>query len=155
YAASNTGSLVGLLGYPLLIEPWVAAPTQQWGWAIGLGVYVILVLICAVTVFRTVVTRPRIPDLGLVSQFRAPHLDFRVSGRRVARWIARSALPSSLLLGVTTHLSTDLAPVPLLWSVPLSLYLLIFVLVFSRWPDRVHRFVGRITPMLILFVVLT
>src|SRR5262249_11874568 len=58
-------------------------------------------------------------------------------------------------LGVTTHVSTDLAPVPLLWVVPLALYLLSFILVFARWPDGVHRVVGRITPMLLLFVVLT
>jgi hypothetical protein len=60
-----------------------------------------------------------------------------------------------LLLGVTTHVSTDLAPVPLLWVVPLALYLLSFILVFARWPDSIHRAVGRFTPMLILFAVLT
>ena len=59
------------------------------------------------------------------------------------------------MLGVTTHVSTDLAPVPLLWVVPLALYLVSFILVFARWPDGVHRVVGRFTPMLILFVVLT
>ena len=69
--------------------------------------------------------------------------------------MALAALPSSLLLGVTTHVSTDLAPVPLLWVVPLALYLMSFILVFARWPDSVHRVVGRATPMLILFVVLT
>jgi SAM-dependent methyltransferase len=66
-----------------------------------------------------------------------------------------AALPSSLLLGVTTHVSTDLAPVPLLWVVPLALYLLSFILVFARWPDSLHRVVGRFTPVLILFVVLS
>lgn len=149
YAASNSGSLVGLLGYPLLIEPWVAAPTQQWGWAIGLGVYAILVLLCAAAVFV------RRNEAAERSEKPTPKIDFHIPAKRVARWVALSALPSSLLLGVTTHLSTDLAPVPLLWAVPLSLYLVSFVLVFARWPDRVHRFVGRITPMLILFVVLT
>src|SRR5439155_7507793 len=74
---------------------------------------------------------------------------------RILRWVALAALPSSLLLGVTTHVSTDLAPVPLLWVVPLALYLISFILVFARWPDGVHRFVGRVTPMLLLFVVLT
>jgi len=149
YAASNTGSLVGLLGYPLLIEPWVAAPTQQWAWAIGIGVYALLVLLCAVAVFRHRGAANAEPSLPLALSER------RIPSRRIARWVALAALPSSLLLGVTTHLSTDLAPVPLLWAVPLALYLLSFVLVFARWPDRMHRLVGRITPMLILFVVMT
>ena len=70
-------------------------------------------------------------------------------------WVALAALPSSLLLGVTTHVSTDLAPVPLLWVVPLALYLVSFIVVFARWPDNIRRAVGRFTPMLILFVVLT
>jgi hypothetical protein len=60
-----------------------------------------------------------------------------------------------LLLGVTTHVSTDLAPVPLLWVVPLALYLTSFILVFARWPDGIHRVVGRVTPELLLFVVLS
>ena len=148
YAASNAGSLVGLLGYPLLIEPWLSAPTQQWVWAIGLALYAILVLVCAVVVFRTC----GIPH----PESRTPTQTLeRIPPARIARWVALAALPSSLLLGVTTHLSTDLAPVPLLWAVPLALYLVSFVLVFSRWPDRVHRFVGRISPILILCVVIT
>src|SRR5262249_3428954 len=57
--------------------------------------------------------------------------------------------------GVTTHVSSDLAPVPLLWAVPLALYLISFILVFARWPDRLHRAVGRATPVLLLFVVLS
>src|SRR5439155_21609173 len=69
----------------------------------------------------------------------------RSSTRRALRWVALAALPSSLLLGVTAHVSTDLAPVPLLWVVPLALYLLSFILVFARWPDPVHRAVGRFT----------
>src|SRR5579871_2665512 len=77
------------------------------------------------------------------------------SAIRIARWVALSALPSSLLLGVTTHVSTDLAPVPLLWVVPLALYLISFILVFARWPDDLHRAVARVTPVLMLFAVLS
>src|SRR5262249_33556932 len=79
----------------------------------------------------------------------------KLGASRIGRWVFLSALPSSLLLGVTTHVSTDLAPVPLLWVVPLALYLVSFILVFARWPDGLHRAVGRITPILILFVVLS
>lgn len=83
-------------------------------------------------------------------ELRTPHSAFRI-----LRWVVLSALPSSLLLGVTTHLSTDLAPVPLLWAVPLALYLLSFVIVFARWPAGPHRLVGRLTPTLLVFVVLS
>src|SRR5205823_7678552 len=72
--------------------------------------------------------------------------------RRRLRWVALALIPSSLLLGVTTHLSTDIAPIPLLWVVPLALYLLSFILVFAYWPLRLHRLLGRLLPMLVLFL---
>jgi spermidine synthase len=165
YAASNAGSLLGLLAYPFLIEPRLTLADQQWVFAGGALAYVGLVLACALTIIRN--AEPGARNAELKSENR-PHPDTEsVSGSafpgphpalgawRVARWVALAALPSSLLLGVTTHVSTDLAPVPLLWVVPLALYLLSFILVFARWPDGVHRAVGRFTPMLILFVVLT
>jgi hypothetical protein len=155
YAASNAGSLLGLLGYPLLIEPRLTLATQQWVWAAGVGAYLLMVLACAACLFRE---RPAAvsPDPDGAAEQPEPVLPpTPISSWRVARWVALAALPSSLLLGVTTHVSTDLAPVPLLWVVPLALYLLSFVLVFARWPDGVHRLVGRVTPMLLLFVVVT
>jgi SAM-dependent methyltransferase len=157
YAASNAGSLLGLLCYPFLIEPELTLAHQQWVFAGGVVVYVVLVLLCALTVIRGAdrgagnaeqkTEDPAGPEL------RAPSSALRAP--RIARWVFLSALPSSLLLGVTTHVSTDLAPVPLLWVVPLALYLLSFILVFARWPDPLHRAVGRLTPLLILFVVLS
>jgi hypothetical protein len=66
-----------------------------------------------------------------------------------------AALPSCLLLGVTTHISLDVAPVPLLWAVPLALYLVSFILVFARWSDRLHHAVGQVTPVLLLCAALT
>ncbi|MFM8271019.1 MAG: spermidine synthase [Gemmata sp.] len=145
YAASNAGSLLGLLAYPLLIEPQLALQQQKWVFAGGVLGYAGLVVACALTVIR----KP-------AAEFRPVEpLAPRPDRLRVVRWVLLSALPSSLLLGVTTHISTDLAPVPLLWVVPLALYLVSFIAVFARWPDRVHRLVGRVTPMLLLFVVLT
>ncbi len=145
YAASNAGSLLGLLAYPLLIEPRLRLAEQQWVFAGGVMGYVGLVFACALTVIR----KPAAVEEHAVGNSPKP------DRWRVARWVALAALPSSLLLGVTTHVSTDLAPVPLLWVVPLALYLVSFILVFARWPDGVHRFVGRVTPMLILFAVVT
>jgi spermidine synthase len=148
YAASNAGSLVGLLSYPFLIEPRLPLAEQQWMWAVGVGIYAVMVLVCAVMVMgRRSGSRE---SRGESSELRVPR-----SALRTGTWVALAALPSAMLLAVTTHLTTDLAPVPLLWVVPLSLYLLSFILVFARWPDRVHRGVGRITPMLLLFVVVS
>jgi len=144
YAASNAGSLLGLLAYPLLIEPRLTLAHQEWVFAGGVLGYAGLVLACALTVLRK-------PAAVAEHETAGPRPD----RWRVARWVGLAALPSSLLLGVTTHVSTDLAPVPLLWVVPLALYLMSFILVFARWPDGVHRVVGRVTPMLILFVVIT
>ncbi|AWM41008.1 spermidine synthase [Gemmata obscuriglobus] len=157
YAASNAGSLLGLLAYPLLIEPRLALKHQQWVFAGGVMGYIGLVVACSFTVIRnaergTEGTQGQGTEGGpeLRATLAAP-----IAVSRIARWVMLAALPSSLLLGVTTHVSTDLAPVPLLWVVPLALYLTSFILVFARWPDGVHRFVGRVTPMLLLFVVLT
>jgi SAM-dependent methyltransferase len=156
YAASNAGSLLGLLAYPLLIEPRMTLDHQRWMWAIGVGVYLVLVLLCAITVMKV-----RKPAGGSESEPHEPDAapirsHYTVIGtRRILRWVGLSALPSSLLLGATAHVSTDLAPVPLLWVVPLALYLLSFIVVFARWPDPVHRLVGRLTPMLLVFVVLS
>src|SRR6185437_5519654 len=147
YAASNAGSLLGLLAYPFLIEPRLTLDEQQWLWSIGVGAYLILVLLCAFTVlWRSEASPP-------AAVKATPHAPIAI--RRILRWVGLAALPSSLLLGSTAHVSTDLAPVPLLWVVPLALYLVSFILVFARWPDPVHRVVGRITPMLLVFVVLS
>jgi hypothetical protein len=149
YAASNAGSLLGLLGFPFLIEPWFPLSTVQWAWAGGVLVYCILVAACALGA-RNGERGTRNEENESASELRAPR-----SALRAVKWLALAALPSSLLLGVTTHISTDVAPVPLIWVVPLALYLLSFILVFARWPDPVHRAVGRYTPMLLLFVVLS
>ncbi|MDB5308403.1 MAG: spermidine synthase [Gemmataceae bacterium] len=167
YAASNAGSLLGLLAYPLLVEPRpeFTLAVQRWAWAGGVLAYLALVLVCALTVLRT-----RNAECGMQNEDKNPAPDLRTrnaektagpefrnpqSAIRIARWVGLAALPSSLMLGVTTHVSTDLAPVPLLWVVPLALYLVSFIVVFARWPDPVHRAVGRVTPMLLLFVVLS
>src|SRR5262249_8999756 len=83
------------------------------------------------------------------------NLKSEISNSRIWRWVGLSALSSSLLLGVTTHVTTHLAPVPLLWVVPLALYLITFIIVFAHWPHRTRKFVGRATPVLLVRVVLT
>lgn len=148
YAASNAGSLLGLVGYPLLIEPRLTLADQQEVWAVGVGAYLALVVACAATVFRSPV---RSAEPG--SEIRTPKSELRIPAKRVLRWVGLSALPSSLLLGVTTQVSSDVAPIPLLWVIPLALYLISFIVVFARWPDSAHQSVGRLTPVLLLLVV--
>src|SRR5580698_7450921 len=142
YAASNAGSLLGLLGYPFIIEPRLTLAEQQWVFALGVGLYVVLVVVCAITIFKRKreSTFAKV-DQGIdpIAEEPAPSASQPICKRRIGRWIFLAALPSSLLLSVTTYLSTNLAPVPLLWVVPLALYLISFILVFARWPAEVHR----------------
>ena len=139
YAASNAGSLAGLLAYPLLVEPGSTLSVQRWAWAIAYGALAASVVACGAWACR----RPGGHALEVAAD-RAPSVEARerreqdIGRARAAtprsqrlRWLALAAVPSSLLLSVTTYLSTDVAPVPLLWAVPLALYLLSFVLAFA------------------------
>ncbi|MBA4063367.1 MAG: hypothetical protein C0501_06575 [Isosphaera sp.] len=159
-AAGNAGCLLGLLGYPLVLERHLTLAQQQWVFAGAVAAYLGLVVVCAFVVMRNAEcgtrngkTEEPAADGGPGSALRTPHSALRTP--RVARWVFLSAMPSSLLLGVTTHVSTTLNPIPLLWAVPLALYLVSFILVFARWPDRLHQAVGRVTPVLLLFTALS
>jgi len=121
YVASNLGSIVALLAYPFAVEPWLRLGVQSRAWTIA---YLVLILVSAWCGF---VARDRtIATSGLATSVPA------VSWRERLHWAVLAAVPSSLLLAVTTHITTDLAPIPLLWVVPLALYLLTFVIAFGR-----------------------
>lgn len=128
YAASNLGSFAGLIAYPLIAEPLLPLGVQSRVWSAGYGLLVLLVAACAWT-RRSAVQVPVAAAAG-----SAP-----VPGRRIALWLALAAVPSGLMLSTTTHLTTDLFAMPLLWVIPLGLYLLSFVVAFSdrRGPARV------------------
>ncbi|MCO5170523.1 MAG: fused MFS/spermidine synthase [Planctomycetes bacterium] len=131
YAASNAGSLAALVAYPLVVEPLAGVTRQARGWAAGYAVLLALVAACAVVVGRAGAGRlGPAPD---AERDAAP-----VTVRRLARWLALSAVPVALLLGVTGHLTADLSAVPLLWVTPLAVYLVTFIIAFSR-PDRAAR----------------
>jgi hypothetical protein len=127
YAASNAGSLLALVGYVTVIERNLTLGAQARLWAAGYGVLACLILACAVTVWR-----------GPASESR-PEGGERVGAVERAHWVALSLAPSSLLLGVTSYLTMDLTPVPLLWVIPLTLYLLSFILAFANPPSWVGR----------------
>lgn len=127
YAASNLGSFVALLGYPFVLEPAFGVSALSRYWTIG---YVALVL-CLAAVF--VMARRHTLPLAAASRPLASATEERRANpawSTRARWVLLSMIPSALLTAFTTHVTTDVASAPLLWVLPLSLYLLTFVLVF-------------------------
>jgi spermidine synthase len=144
YAASNLGSLIALLAYPLLFEPFLRLNQQSLVWAIGFGIFAILTLICALTQWRvnpSTLFEIATPQQNAGIAVTSPNI------RRRIRWIVLAFVPSSLMLGVTTYLTTDIASIPLLWILPLSLYLLTFVLAFARRTIFPLRWLERALPL--------
>ncbi|MGH7020135.1 MAG: spermidine synthase, partial [Brevundimonas sp.] len=126
YAASNLGSFLALLAYPALIEPLASLSGQRTGWTGGYGLFVLLVVGLAAVVWRRRVQDA--PDAAPLAA-SAPIL-----WREKGLLVLLAAAPSSLMLGVTAHLSTDVASAPFLWVAPLALYLLTFVIAFQARP---------------------
>lgn len=127
YAASNLGSFAGLISYPLWVEPNSTLASQSWGWTLSYGLLSLLVLASAAARWR--------PDAAAVSGAGVmaapkPQGEARPSFRRQFHWVALAAVPSGLVLSTTTHLTTDIVAMPLLWALPLGLYLLSFVIAF-------------------------
>jgi hypothetical protein len=124
YAASNAGSFAGLLAYPLLIEPNFTTPRQFGILTAGYLALVLGFLYCVILLRR----HGRNPAIS-VTATRKAHLDKAA----LFRWLAWSAIPASLLFGTTTFIITDIASVPLLWIIPLLLYIASFIVAFSVW----------------------
>ncbi|MBI5774952.1 MAG: fused MFS/spermidine synthase [Verrucomicrobia bacterium] len=161
YAASNVGSFVALLSYPVLVEPHWPLLEQSRLWRLGYFVLVGLCALCAVVCWRTSVS-----SLSSNKTEDEDEKDARTAEGRIqsppsspvtwpqrARWIFYALVPSSLMLGVTTYLTTDIAAVPLLWVIPLALYLLTFVLVFARKNFLPLPLVARALPIAALTLV--
>lgn len=129
YAASNAGSLLALLSYPFLLEPWMTLTHQSFLWAGSYLAFAGIMTACA----RMVQTQTDLsPDAAVPTEARE---EIRpVSWLRRLRWVGLAFVPSSLMIGVTSYLSTNITPVPLLWVVPLSLYLVSFIIVFTTPP---------------------
>ncbi|MBU6166934.1 MAG: fused MFS/spermidine synthase [Alphaproteobacteria bacterium] len=140
YAASNLGSFGALIAYPLLVEPLAGLPAQRWGWSAGLVVLAGLVLACGLLARGVSTAQPSVA---------AP---YPTSWRERLRWAGLAAVASGLLLSTTTHLTTDLMAMPLLWVVPLAIYLLSFVIGFSDAGPRVTALAVRMSPWLLLLV---
>ncbi len=125
YAASNLGSFLALIAYPALIEPLLTLSGQRASWSGGYAVFVLMVGALAAVAWRrgqgTVEAAPL--------ERSAP-----IPWKEKVVWVLLAAAPASLMLGVTTHLSTDVASAPFLWVAPLALYLLTFVIAFQNKP---------------------
>ena len=124
YAASNAGSFLGLLAYPTLLEPRLTLTQQSQAWTVAYTGFAILTALCALRLLAAprgglAVAVPRIAAVSL-------------TWRRRLRWIALAALPSSLMLGTTGYITTEIGSFPLLWVLPLAAYLISFVLAFAR-----------------------
>ena len=116
YAASNVGSFVGLLAYPLIVEPRLTLAQQRTLWSWAFAAFILLVVASAVAMHRNPGPHPT-SDAPAAARVEA------VTRSQRLRWMALAFLPSSLMLGVTTHISTDVAAFPLLWVIPLAIYL--------------------------------
>ncbi|MEX2610940.1 MAG: fused MFS/spermidine synthase [Gemmatimonadota bacterium] len=158
YAASNVGSMTALLAYPLVIEPGLRLGQQTAAWSWGYGMLAVLLVGAAAVTLRRPAPAPTSASTPAVAPDRRSEAAPRAgapSARRSLRWVALAAVPSSLMLGVTTYLTTDVAVVPLLWVVPLALYLLTFILVFARRIRVPHTVMVRALPVGVVALLLT
>jgi hypothetical protein len=214
YGASNLGSLLALVAYPIVIEPYLGLGWQTWVWTFGYFALIGTVLGCVGLVWapsakleahathvehspapaaaEALVSVPAESATAVTATPPAPKgpTGIRPAGKKGARgpiapprhdptpsltvppravddidiwrrlrWVALAAVPSSLMLGITTHITTDLSPIPLFWVIPLALYLLTFILVFSRWPlnwiEQAHPFVLYLQPIFLCALVFT
>lgn len=141
YAASNLGSFAGLLAYPLVAEPLLSLKAQSWMWTFGYALLILLIAVAALV-------RWHVAPAAKADEDRADD-GARIGWRRIVLWLALAAVPSGLMLSTTTHLTTDVFAMPLLWVIPLGLYLLSFVVSFSD-KRRVVWAVTVTTPFMLM-----
>ncbi len=146
YAASNAGSFLALLGYPLVAEPLLRLSQQTFAWSFGYGLLVACFGMVAMLIWRN---KSALAEAPVEKAATTPKPAWSQRGI----WILLALVPSSLMLGLTTYLTTDIASVPLLWTLPLALYLLTFILVFSKVGARVTPLAARAMPIAAVTVI--
>lgn len=127
FAASNAGSLIALVAFPLVLEPKLGLDEQYQVWRMGFVALVTLTCLIALVLRPLATVSTELQSLEIESNGNN-----KLSMTRRLHWLALSFAPSSLMLGVTTYITSDIAAVPLLWVIPLALYLLTFVLAFTK-----------------------
>lgn len=146
YAMSNVGSMLALLAYPLIVEPNTSLALQSSSWRWGYLLLVLLFIGCGIRVWQ------RAPQ-AVISQNTQPTQS--IDWQRRIKWIAWSAIPSSLLVSVTTFITTDIVAMPLLWVIPLALYLLTFIFVFANKIIIPKQALIWLMPILVMLIILT
>jgi hypothetical protein len=145
YAASNVGSFLALVSYPTVVEPLIPLSGQTKLWSIAFLVLIVLIAASGIRSWRA--PGPARPANDQLADAPTP------TWRDGLTWCALAAVPAGLLIAVTAHISTDVAAVPLLWVLPLALYLLTFVIVFQRRPLIPHWLAVGLQPLFILALV--
>lgn len=145
YASSNIGSFLALLSYPVLLEPMLTLRWQNLIWTAGYAVLIVLIAGCGVLLLRS----PQQMTEETSEEAVAPPPSWALR----ARWVFLAAVPSGLLIAVTAHISTDVAAAPLMWVLPLSLYLLTWVLVFQSRPLLPHKWMLVLQPIAIACII--
>jgi hypothetical protein len=146
YSASNAGSLAALIGFPLLLEPLLGLRSQTLAWSIGCGVFAAMLIACGVSARKY--------DAGDAHDAAAHTTAVPATWSDRTRWILLAFAPSSLMLGVTQHITSEIAAAPLLWLIPLTIYVLTFVLAFARRQLVALGVIERIQPLLVMLLVL-
>src|SRR5260370_30395595 len=157
--------MVAVVGYALWLEARFTLGGQSWVWTAGYAVLVLLMLVSATVIWKNGSTASSHPisehdpsakiddgESSLIDS-QSSILDPQLSWRRRLRWLILALVPSSMMLGVTMYLTTDIAPIPLLWVIPLAIYLLTFILVFARWVIIPHRWMVRSLPVIALVLI--
>jgi hypothetical protein len=143
YVASNVGSMIALVGYPLAIEPALGLVRQSFAWTAGYGLLALAMAACALAAWRY-----REPDRTGAGDAAPP------AWRERMWWLVLSLAPSSLMLGVTQHITSEIAAVPLLWLAPLALYVATFINAFARRPPVRLEWSVRLQPLLVIALAL-
>ena len=129
YGASNLGSMSALLAYPVVIEPLLSLSKQTQFWMYGYVILIASIFVCFLLIWNKSNTQALKAATNQANDNASP-----ITSSLRLKWITLAFIPSSLMLGVTTFVTTDIASVPLLWVIPLALYIGTFILVFARKP---------------------
>jgi hypothetical protein len=160
YAISNFGSMVALIGYPFVAEPWLGLSDQVMWWAWGYGLLVAGIVCSAGLTWKSrdlssenlpLEAKPEDTTASPPDSVKAADSILPTAKDRWI-WILLAFLPSSWMLSTTSRLTTNIAPMPLFWIIPLSLYLLTFILVFARRQLISHNWVLRLLPFAIVLL---
>ena len=145
YAASNAGSLIGLAAYPLLMEPFTRLGMQTELWSLGYFALAALLISCGLLTAAGSAQAATLP-----AQAHTAAGNGATIWKQRLTWLALSAVPSALLVGVTTHISTDVASAPFLWAPPLMAYIGTFIIVFSTRPLISHAAALKYMPFALI-----